>query len=144
KAGRFILKKGMNNNEMINVLRSQNIPVWVSFNNQERLEDLAGRVASQIEADSVRLLENMTDSDFLKDNGFTRRNALSMYLPNKYEFFWNTSAEEFRERMQREYDRFWNTQRLQKAEKIGLTPHEVMVVASIVQKETAKVDERKR
>ena len=144
KAGRFILKRGMNNNEMINVLRSRNVPVWVTFNNQERLEDLAGRIASQIEADSIQLLKTMKDSAFLEGNDFTQRNALAMYIPNKYEVFWNTSAEEFRKRMQKEYDRFWTPERLQKAEKIGLTPHEVMIVASIVQKETAKVDERKR
>lgn len=144
KAGRFILKKGMNNNDMINVLRSQNIPVWVTFNNQERLENLAGRIAMQIEADSVDLLDSMRDSSFLGDNDFNDRNALSMYLPNKYEFFWNTSAEEFRGRMQKEYNRFWTPEKRKKAEEIGLSPHEVMVVASIVQKETAKVDERPR
>ena len=144
KAGRYILTKGMNNNEMINVLRSQNQPVWVTFNNQERLEDLAGRVADQIEADSTEILKSMKDSAFLVQNNFDERNALSMYIPNKYEFFWNSSAEEFRARMKKEYDRFWTQERLKKAEEVGLTPHEVMVVASIVQKETAKVDERKK
>ena len=142
KAGRFILKKGMNNNEIINTLRSTNEPVWVTFNNQERLEDLAGRISAQIEADSTELLKSMKDSAFLEQYGFEERNAISMYIPNKYEFFWNTSAEEFRERMKKEYDRFWTKERLAKAEKIGLTPAEVMVLASIVQKETAKVDER--
>ncbi|UZH55330.1 endolytic transglycosylase MltG [Salinimicrobium tongyeongense] len=142
KAGRFILKKGMNNNEIVNTLRSTNEPVWVTFNNQERLEDLAGRVAAQIEADSLQLLESMRDSAFLNHHGFEKRNAISMYIPNKYEFFWNTSAEEFRERMREEYERFWTEKRLAKAEEIGLSPHEVMVLASIVQKETAKVDER--
>jgi len=142
KAGRFILKKDMNNNEMVNTLRSTNEPVWVTFNNQERLEDLAGRVAAQIEADSIQLLESMRDSAFLNQSGFERRNAIAMYIPNKYQFFWNTSAVEFRERMKKEYDRFWTEKRLARAEEIGLTPHQVMVVASIVQKETAKVDER--
>ena len=142
KAGRFILRKGMNNNEIVNTLRSTNEPVWVTFNNQERLEDLAGRIASQIEADSIALLESMRDTAFLREYGFKDRNALAMYIPNKYQFFWNTSAEEFRERMRTEYDRFWNEKRLAKAEEIGLSPHEVMVLASIVQKETAKVDER--
>ena len=142
KAGRFILKKGMNNNEIVNTLRSTNEPVWVTFNNQERLEDLAGRIASQIEADSVSLMESMRDTVFLREHGFRDRNALAMYIPNKYQFFWNTSAEEFRDRMKTEYDRFWNEERLAKAKKIGLTPHEVMVLASIVQKETSKVDER--
>jgi UPF0755 protein len=144
KAGRYILSKGMNNNEIINVLRSDNRPVSVSFNNQERLENLAGRISRQIEADSVELLQVMQDSTFLAQNEFTQRNALGMYIPNKYEFFWNTSAEEFRSRMLRENKRFWNESRLSKAEEIGLTPEEVIVVASIVQKETAKVDERPR
>lgn len=144
KAGRFILKKGMNNNEIVNTLRSTNEPVWVTFNNQERLEDLAGRIASQIEADSASLMESMRDTVFLREHGFRDRNALAMYIPNKYQFFWNTSAEEFRDRMKTEYDRFWNEERLAKAKKIGLTPHEVMVLASIVQKETSKVDERRK
>ena len=144
KSGRFILKKGMSNNDIINTLRSTNEPVWVTFNNQERLEDLAGRIAGQIEADSTELLKVMKDSAFLEQYDFNSRNALGMYIPNKYQFYWNTSAEEFRERMRKEYNRFWTAERLQKAEEIGLTPHEVMVVASIVQKETAKVDERRK
>lgn len=142
KAGKYELKKGMNNNEIVNALRSRNLPVSLSFNNQERLENLAGRIATQIQADSTSLLNSMKDSLFLEQNGFNSRNALSMYIPNKYEFFWNTSADEFRTRMQREHEHFWTPERINKAKAIGLTPHEVMVVASIVQKETAKVDER--
>ena len=144
KAGRYIIKSGANNNDLINTLRSDNKPVWVTFNNQERLEDLAGRIAQQIEADSASLLETMKDTVFLSENGFRLENALNMYVPNKYEFFWNTSAGEFRQRMLTEYERFWTQERLDKAEEIGLSPHEVMVVASVVQKETAKVDERPR
>lgn len=142
KAGKYILEKGMNNNAITNRLRSGNTPVRVIFNNQERLENLAGRIATQIEADSASLLQAMKDEDYLVQNEFTNANALGMYIPNQYEFFWNTSAEEFRKRMKREYNRFWTEERLEKAEEIGLTPHEVTVVASIVQKETAKVDER--
>lgn len=142
KAGKFLLRKGMSNNDIVNALRSQNQPVAVVFNNQERLEDLAGRISTQIEADSASLVEVMKDSVFLLENNFTGRNALGMYIPNKYEFFWNTSAEEFRSRMMEENTRFWNEERIARAEEIGLSPQEVMVVASIVQKETAKVDER--
>lgn len=144
KSGRFLLQQGSNNNELINTLRSTNTPGWVTFNNQERIEDLAGRVAQQIEADSLQLLRAMKDSVFLSENGFDLANALNMYLPNKYEFFWNTSAVDFRERMLREYRNFWNEERLRKAEEIGLSPQEVMVIASVVQKETSQVDERQR
>ena len=144
KPGRFILKKGMNNNEMINTLRSQNQPVALVFNNQERLEDLAGRIATQIEADSLSLIETMKDSTFLAENNFKPETALAMYIPNQYQVYWNTSAETFRNRMLKEYQRFWNEDRKAKAEKIDLTPNEVYTLAAIVQKETAKVDERRR
>lgn len=144
KAGKYILNKGANNNDIVNTLRSKNVPIQLSFNNQERLENLAGRIATQIEADSVSLLHAFKEISFLEKEGFVLDNALSLYVPNKYEFFWNTSAEQFRSRMLKEYKRFWNGKRLEKAEEIGLTPNEVIVIASIVQKETAKVDERPR
>ncbi|GGW42966.1 endolytic transglycosylase MltG [Arenibacter certesii] len=142
KPGKFALKKGMNNNEIINSLRSRNIPVKLAFNNQETLADLAGRVSLQIEADSLSLLKSFQDNAFLEANGFNEDTALSMYIPNSYEFFWNTTAKGFRERMLKEYQRFWNKNRLTKAKDRGLTPSEVINLASIVHKETAKVEER--
>lgn len=144
KAGKYAIKKDMNNNDIINSIRSNNIPVKLSFNNQESLERLAGRISTQIEADSLELYAVMSSPEFLKTNDFNSKTALGMYIPNSYQFFWNTSAEQFRERMLKEYDRFWNDERLAKAKAIDLTPEKVMTMASIVQKETAKVDERKR
>ncbi len=144
KAGRYIISKGLNNNEIINVLRSKNTPIYVNFNNQERLENLAGRIAGQIEADSISLIESFKTPSFLEANKFSLETALSMYVPNKYEFFWNTSAIQFRDRMLKEYKRFWNDKRMAKAKEIGLNPNQVVTIASIVQKETAKVDERPR
>jgi UPF0755 protein len=144
KAGKYALKKGMNNNEIINTLRSANIPVRVSFNNQESLESLAGRISEQLEADSVSLVQAFNDSDFLRETNFDEDSKLGMYLPNTYEFFWNTKAEGFRDRMLKEYRAFWNEERLQKAKAQNLTPEQVIALAAVVQKETAKVDERRR
>lgn len=144
KAGKYAIQKGMNNNEIINSLRSNNIPVRVAFNNQETLKDLAGRISLQLEPDSTLLLNKLNDPDFLKANGFNDDTKLEMYVPNSYEFFWNTSAEDFRDRMLKEYKRFWNEKRLEKAKALNLTPSEVVSLAAIVHKETAKVDERPR
>jgi len=144
KAGKYALKKGMNNNEIINTLRSANIPVRVSFNNQESLESLAGRISEQLEADSMSLVQAFNDSDFLRETNFDEDSKLGMYLPNTYEFFWNTKAEGFRDRMLKEYRAFWNEERLQKAKAQNLTPEQVIALAAVVQKETAKVDERRR
>ncbi|MGB5554378.1 MAG: endolytic transglycosylase MltG [Flavobacteriaceae bacterium] len=144
KAGKYAIQNGMNNNEIINSLRTNNLPVKVAFNNQETLADLAGRIAGQIEPDSLALLKSLEDIDFLKTNGFNEDNKLAMYLPNSYEFFWNTSADKFRDRMLAEYKKFWNDGRLKKAAAANLTPNDVVALAAIVHKETAKVDERPR
>lgn len=144
RAGHYIIQKGMSNNDIINTIRIKNVPVKVAFNNQERLEDMAGRIATQIEADSLSLITAMLDTDFLREHDFSKETALTMYIPNSYEFFWNTTAEDFRARMLDEHKRFWNKDRMAKAEKLKLTPQEVYSIASIVQKETAKIDERPR
>ncbi len=144
KPGHFILTKGMTNNDIVNVLRSTNIPINIKFNNQERLEDLAGHISKQIEADSISLLKSMRDPQFLKEEGLTEETALCLYIPNTYEFYWNSSAETFRSRMKTEYERFWNESRTQKAKNLNLSKEQVMALAAIVQKETAKVDERPR
>lgn len=145
KAGKFAIKKDMTNNDIINSIRvGKGLEVVISFNNQNSLEDFAGRISTQIEADSLELLRAMTDQNFLSSNSFNDETALSMYLPNSYKFFWSTSGEEFRDRMLAEYKRFWTEARLKKAEDIGLTPQHVVTLASIVHEESKKVEEQPR
>ncbi|MFT5102785.1 MAG: UPF0755 protein [Candidatus Latescibacterota bacterium] len=144
KAGHYIIKKGMSNNDIVNAMRSNNVPIKVKFNNQERLENLAGHLAQQIEADSLSLIGAFNDEEFLIAYGFTDVSALGMYIPNTYEVYWNTEAEDFRDKMLKEYNRFWTEARNEKAKTIGLSRNQVMSLAAIVQKETAKVDERQR
>lgn len=143
KAGKFELTKNMNTNSIVSALR-RSVPVRVTFNNQERLENFVGRIASQIEPDSIQLLQAFKEPTFLEENGFTEETVFTMLLPNTFEFYWNTSAVKFRDQMAKEYFRFWNDERKAKAEKLGLTPIQVSILASIVQKETAKVEERPR
>tara|TARA_B100000029_G_scaffold343038_1_gene335415 strand:+ start:268 stop:1311 length:1044 start_codon:yes stop_codon:yes gene_type:complete len=136
KPGRYIIEKGMNNNQIINSIRSKNITVNVIFNNVNDLNDLAGKISKQIEADSVSFL-NSFKTEFFKDKGFDQRNILSMYIPNSYNFFWNTNAEKFNERMFEEYIKFWEkNNRVEKANEIGLSKIEVMILASIVYEES--------
>jgi len=144
KAGKFRIKKDMTNNDIINSIRSNNIPVRVSFNNQNSLEQLASRISSQIEADSTSLVNAFNDVDFQEKSGFNTATALGMYLPNSYEFFWNTSAERFRDKMLSEYNKFWNDSRLEKAHAMELNPYKVMTLASIVQEESKQKSEQPR
>ncbi|KIQ20863.1 aminodeoxychorismate lyase [Flavobacterium sp. MEB061] len=143
KSGRFLLKKDMNNIDLVRAMRS-NVPVKLAFNNQERLENFAGRVGSEIEADSLSLMKAIKDSTFLKENGFNEENVFAMFIPNTYEVYWNTSAVKFRDKMIKEYHNFWTAERIAKAEKQGLTPVQATILASIVHKESVKKDERPR
>ncbi len=136
RPGKYQIKNGMNNNEIINSLRSNNITVNVIYNNIVDLSDLAGKISNQIEADSISFL-NSFKTEFFKERGFDEKNILSMYIPNSYNFFWNTSVEKFNKRMFEEYTKFWQkNNRVEKANKIGLTKNEVMILASIVYEES--------
>ena len=143
KPGKYQIKKGMNNNELVNLLRSgSQSAIKLTFNNQDTLEKLAGRISEQIEADSSEILMAILDVNFLTKNNFNKQNILGMFIPNSYEFYWNTSATQFRDRMLKEYRNFWNSSRQSKAKALNLSKNEVITLASIVQKETAKVSER--
>jgi UPF0755 protein len=136
RPGKYQIKNGMNNNDIINSLRSNNITVNVIYNNIVDLNDLAGKISNQIEADSISFL-NSFKTEFFKERGFDEKNILSMYIPNSYNFFWNTSVEKFNKRMFEEYTKFWQkNNRVEKANKIGLTKNEVMILASIVYEES--------
>ncbi|MFK8059690.1 MAG: endolytic transglycosylase MltG [Polaribacter sp.] len=143
KTGRYILKEGMSNNDVINMLRSgRQTPLKIAFNNQDTLEKLVGRLAQQIEADSISLFTSFTDKEFLSKNNLTKKSVLQIFTPNTYEFYWTVSPEKFRTKMLVSYKRFWNENRLKKAAALNLSKDEVITLASIVQKETAQNVER--
>jgi UPF0755 protein len=114
----------------------------LAFNNQDNLKKLAGRISTQIEADSINLYNSFNDASFLAKEGFTKKTALAMYLPNTYEVYWNITPNKLRAKLLVEYRKFWNKTRLAKTKELGLTPIKVITLASIVQKETASIAER--
>jgi len=142
KAGKYEIRKGFSNKEILNSLKFNNLPVKVTFNNIERLENLASRVSKYIEADSLSLIHSFNEKLFLKTNNLNIESVFAIFLPNTYEFYWNTSADQFRDKMLDQYNLYWNSLRKEKAKSLNLSPIEVSVLASIVQRETPKVDER--
>lgn len=140
--GHYVLKKGMNNNEIINVLRSQNTPVNITFNNAKSLAELSRILASQFDSDSLELIEVFRDNTFLTQRNLSPQQSLSLYIPNTYEFYWNAKPKTIRNRLIKQSENYWNKSQDQKRQALNLSRLEVSVLASIVQKETLKVDER--
>lgn len=143
RPGRYKVTHGMNSRELIGLLRNgKQSPVKLQFQNIRTTKQLAGVIAKQLEVDSLELAALLTDSVFLATKGLNRFNAASLFIPNTYECYWNTDAKKFVEKMAKEHDKFWDESRLGKASKIGLTPEQVSTLASIVEKETARNDEK--
>ncbi len=143
KPGKYQLRDGMNNRELVQLLRSgKQVPVKLIFNNIRTKSDLAGKISRQLEVDSLQLLQLLNDSTVVSPLGFNTENILCMFIPNTYEVYWNMSAEKFFKKMDAEYENFWNKTRLQKAKDAGLTPIQVSVLASIVQSETSRNSEK--
>lgn len=145
KPGRFRLQPDMSNEALVNLLRAgEQEPVQVVFHNLRTLNDLAARVGGQIEADSASLAALLNNPETMQHYGFSKETFPAMFVPNTYEFWWNTSAEQFVARMATEFKAFWTDERKVQANAIGLTQSEVVTLASIVKAETAKSDEMAR
>lgn len=142
KPGHYVVKPKSSVNEIVNMLRAGNqTPVNLTFNDLAGLDLLAGKLAQQLEADSLSFFRVFSDDSVAVAHGFDAQTFAAMFLPNTYEMYWTVSPAHFVERMQREYQGFWTEARLAKARSIGLSPVEVATLASIVESETAKREE---
>ena len=145
KPGHYVLTKNMSNLEAVRLLRSgAQTPVRVTFNNARLKKDLAKKICASLVADEKEFLKLLNDDKFLADYGFDSETILTMFLPNTYEMYWTTDAKGLFDRMKREYNSFWNQKRKDKANELGMTQKEVAILASIVQAETLKSDEKPR
>lgn len=138
RAGRFQIKPGWNNRELIQHLRNgEQAPVRVILNNERLPEEIAGLVARFIEADSASLIAAFRNPLLLSELGFTPETLVTGFIPNTYEMYWNTDAANFLKRMKKEHAAFWDkNNRRAKAKALGLTETEAYILASIVERET--------
>lgn len=142
RAGRYVLKQGTSYKDVVRMFqRGWQTPVRVTFNNIRTLPQLAGRVAAQLEADSLAFTALLTADTTAAYYGFTPRTFMAMFIPNTYELYWNTSPRGFAERMHDEYEKFWTEERMRKLASTGLSQAEAVTLASIVYEETKMGDE---
>lgn len=143
KPGRYIIPPKLSNRELVALLRSgKQAPVNVTFNNIRTKEDLAEKITANLEVPEEQFLHLLTDSVYIRKFEFNEETIMSMFIPNTYELYWNTSAEQLFDRMYKEYVKFWNDERQQMASDMGMSLEEVSTLASIVQAETTKNPEK--
>ena len=142
KPGRYKINNAINNNELINQLRSGNQqPVYFTFNNMRTLEEFAEEAQEKLGTSKEELLALLKDPDVIANLGFNSNTIIALFIPNTYQIYWNIQPLELLKRMKKEYNRFWNEKRMAKAREIGLSPEEVITLASIIEEETVKTEE---
>jgi len=143
KKGRYLLRNKMSNNEIVNLLRSGvQSPVNLTFNNTRTINEFAGKISSQLNIDSTSFVKFLNNEKNYSKYGFDQKTIIAMFIPNSYQIYWDVSMDVFLTKMNREYRRFWSKTNLIKAQKLKLTPIEISVLASIVDEETIKGDEK--
>lgn len=145
KPGKYVIDSDLSYIRLINLLRSgKQTPVKVTFNNVRTLNQLAGKIGGQIEADSSSLINFLSNESNYGSDGFTKENVIAIFIPNTYEMYWNTDAKGLYSRMLKEHNLFWNRQRMKKAQDEGLNPGQVAILASIIDDEVVKPEEKPR
>jgi len=145
RAGAYLIEPNMTNLAAIRKLRSgDQTPIKVTFNYLRTKDDLAERLAAQLPISKAEILEMLNSKEIAQKYGLDVATITTLFIPNTYQIYWTTTKEELFERMHKEYKKFWTDARIQKAKEQGLTPSEATILASIVQAETAKNDEKPR
>ena len=104
-------------------------------------EDIAGKISRQMMVDSVSMLEAFRNEELMKKFGSSPERLFEFILPDTYQMYWTATPEVILERLKAENEVFWNDDRRQAAKNQGLTPREVVILASIVSEESSKADE---
>lgn len=122
------------------ISQARQTPVRITFNNVRTFPDLADRVAARMDFTPKEFLE--AANDMAKDESISIQQLESEFLPDTYETYWTASPQQLISKIRDNYRRFWNDERRAKATSLGLTPLQTSTLASIVEEESNKTDER--
>ena len=117
-------------------------PMIVVINGSKGLDKMSEKVAQKLDFTADSLINQLKDSTFLAEYGLKPEQALALFIDDSYQVYWNSSPQAFSKKMGQHYKKVWNEERIEKAKKLGLTPAEVVTLASIVDEETNKMDEK--
>lgn len=143
KAGKYKVSGGMSLYHLVKMLRSgRQAPVNLVITKLRTKEDLAEKISSQFETDSLKVMSFMNNEDSVSQFDVDTNTIMTIVIPNTYTYFWNTSVGNIFKKLYKEEQNFWNAERKEKAKKLGLTPTQVYTLASIVEEETNKESDK--
>ncbi|GAB2966031.1 endolytic transglycosylase MltG [Hymenobacter coalescens] len=144
RPGRYRLDFDLGNQALLDrLLRGEQDTVDFVLDAFKYKPQLARQVQKQLEADSTSLRLLLNRQPWLQERyGVDTTAVLTLFIPGRYRLLWNTSARQFTDTMAAAHRRFWSPERRRRADSLRLSPTEVHVLASIVQRETAKKEDK--
>lgn len=124
------------------ILGGLETPVKVTFNNMRSFSDLTKRLASRLEVSQAEIDSAFADTLLKMPEIGSRANFMASVIPDSYEFYWSASPKTVVSKLLDRRNSFWTEERRAKAKALNLTPAQVATVASIVEEESNKADER--
>ena len=141
--GKYHIQHGMSNFSIVRLLRSgKQAPVKIVIRKLRLKQDFINLIGHNLEADSAVLKRMMQDPVYLAQFGLDTNTVMCGLMPDTYEFYWNTAADKAFRKIEKTYAHFWTDERKEQAEDHHLTPQEAIILASIVEEESNKNDEK--
>lgn len=145
KPGRYELTKNTSNYKLLKKLKGgYQDPVKLTIINFRTKEELVKRITKKLEIDSTTLFKALENNILLAKYGFADSTIMALFIPNTYQVYWTATSEDILDLFFKEYRLFWTEERKSKASSISLTPIETIIMASIIEAETQKNDEKTR
>ncbi|MEO5681362.1 MAG: endolytic transglycosylase MltG [Chitinophagaceae bacterium] len=143
KAGRYNIKKGMSLLNIVRMLKNgQQEPVNLVITKLRTKEDLASLVGRKFECDSAAFMAYITNADSLKQFNLDSNTVMTSVFPNTYTYFWNTTPSKIFAKLSAFHESFWTAARTEQAREHGLNPQTAYTLASIVEEETLKKEDK--
>ncbi|MEI8280072.1 MAG: endolytic transglycosylase MltG, partial [Bacteroidota bacterium] len=141
--GKYTITPGMSNFSIIRMLRSgRQTPVKLVINKLRTKQDFIRLVSTNLEADSQSLKHLLTDNAYLSIFALDTNTVMCSIMPDTYEFYWNTNADKAFRKIEKTYTHFWTDKRKALAQEHNITPLQTIILASIVDEESNKNDEK--
>ena len=143
KPGRYKISDGMSLVNLVRMLRSGNqSPVNLVINKLRTKEELAKKIGDNFECDSLSVINFLYNTDSLSKYGLDTNVVMTAIIPNTYSFTWNSTPSKIFKKLYSSEEKFWTEERKQKAAKLNLDKKQVYILASIVEEETNKQDDK--
>lgn len=144
--GKYLIPNNISNRNLVTSLRNGygEQEVIIAIHSIDNKGELAQLIANALEADSAELHRLLLSDSVAGTAGRSMDDFWALVLADTYQFEWDTSPVQFMDRMQREFDKFWTDERISKARALQLSPMDCIIIASIIERESSKVDEYPR